>query len=146
MKKKGVEKEKTYIIECEDRTKKKITVPASWKVTFGPCVKGTNSSTRERTGGAKIPMAIRFYESETQQRAIFTDVISFRDTSIKIMEEKIRVQEKDGYMECEGQRKRTSFSAKVSEWVDPDTHQEQALLPEDTDIFNLKRRDYAEKE
>jgi hypothetical protein len=127
--------EKTYIIDCENGSRRKVTVPASWKVTFGPCVKGMNSGDRDHR---KVPMALRFYESETKQRAIFTDVVSFRDTSIKIQEEKIRVSEKDGYMECEGVRKRTSFQASVREWVDPDVITERPLLPKDSEIFEVE--------
>jgi len=126
--------EKTYIIEFENGSKKRITVPANWKVTFGPAAKGSEHSSNGR--GLKMPMAIRFYESETKQRAIFTDVVSFRDTSIRIQEEKVRVSEKEGYMECEGVRKKTSFQATVKEWVDPDIEQEVPLLPNDKSMFD----------
>lgn len=133
--------EKTYIIECEDKTKKKITVPADWKVTFGPAVKGNNSGTRN-PGAPKIPMALRFYETETKQRAIFTDVVSFRDASIKIEVEKIKTEEKEGYMECDGVRKKTLFQASVKEWVNPDedanTNKQLPAPPTDAEMFSIK--------
>ena len=128
------EEMKTYIITHEDGTRRRITVPEEWKVTFGPATRGDRGG--NRPGTLKMPMALRFYESETKQRAIFTDVTSFRDASIKIEEEKVRVEEKDGYTECEGVRKRTTFQATVKEWINPDTEQEIPLLPSDSSIFD----------
>jgi len=126
--------EKTYLITHENGTRRKITVPADWKVTFGPAAKGLK---HDGTRGLKIPLALRFYESDTKQRAIFTDVVSFRDTSIKIEEEKVRIQEKDGYTECEGVRQRTTFQAKVREWINPDAIAETPALPSDTKMFDM---------
>ena len=127
---------KTYLIEFENGKKQKITVPESWKVTFGPASKGANAGTT-RTGSVyKVPLALRFYESETKQRAIFTDVIGFRDMSIKIEEMKTKIQEKDGYMECEGVKKATTFRASVSEWVNPDKLVGVPALPTDSEIFD----------
>jgi hypothetical protein len=110
-------KKKTYLIEKEDGTRMKVTVPEEWKVTFGPAAKGVNSGSGPRL---KMPMALRFYESETKQRAIFTDVIGFRDTSIPIEVEKTDVQEKDGFTEVDGVRNRSTFQVKTKKWVDPD--------------------------
>ena len=125
----------TYIIEHDNGTRSRITVPDSWKVTFGPAVKGFNTGDGSHR---KIPMALRFYESDTKQRAIFTDVKSFRDSSIKVERENIKVQEKDGFMECDGVRKRTTFQAQVKEWVWEDDKAETPelpLLPTDAEIF-----------
>ena len=129
--------EKIYIITHEDKTKKRITIPADWKVTFGPAARGENAGTRAGTH-LKMPMALRFYESETKQRAIFTDVVSFRDASIKIEEERTNIQEKEGYVECDGVRKKTVFSATVKEWINPDAVNEPAipLLPSDHEMFD----------
>jgi len=129
--------EKVYIITHEDKTKRRITVPADWKVTFGPASRGENAGNRAGQH-LKMPLALRFYESETKQRAIFTDVISFRDASIKIEEERTNVQEKEGYVECEGVRKKTIFSATVKEWINPDAVSEPIipLLPSDREMFD----------
>ena len=129
--------EKTYIIVCEDKSRRRITVPADWKITFGPAARGLNGSKTNNITGLKMPMALRFYESETKQRAIFTDVINFYDSSIKIEEEKVKIQEKDGYTEFDGIRKRTTFQATVREWVNPNTSEEPKpiLLPPDTEMF-----------
>jgi hypothetical protein len=129
--------DKTYLIEFENGCRKKITVPEEWKVTFGPATKGVDHSGERRY---KVPMAIRFYETESKQRAIFTDVVSFRDMAIKIEEEKVRVVEKDGFMECEGVRKRTSFQAATREWIDPDMEQTAPLLPNDSSIFEIDKQ------
>lgn len=130
--------EKTYIITHEDGTRRKITVPESWKVTFGPASRGER---KNNTHNLKMPMALRFYESDTKQRAIFTDVVSFRDASIKIEEEKVRVEEKDGFTECEGVRKRTTFQATVKEWINPDADREIPLLPSDSEVFDLEKEE-----
>lgn len=108
-----------YLIEFEDGKKRKITVPDDWKVTFGPAFVGkdTNRPTGQRY---KVPMAIRFYKSKDNQRAIFTNVVGFRDLSIPIEEEVTHTKEKQGYTEVDGKRKATSFQVKVKEWVNPD--------------------------
>jgi hypothetical protein len=131
------EEMKTYLIHHKNGSKRKITVPESWKVTFGPAAKGMRTGTS--SGNAlQIPLALRFYESDTKQRAIFTDVVSFRDTSIKIEELKEEIQEKDGYMECDGVKKRTTFQAKVRSWVNPDEDSDDLpQLPEDSTMFDL---------
>jgi hypothetical protein len=128
------ESTKTYLIHHKDGSKRRITVPESWKVTFGPATRGN----RDKHSNLKMPMALRFYESDAKQRAIFTDVVSFRDTSIKIEELKEEVQEKDGYMECDGVKKRTTFQAKVRTWVNPDEESDELpKLPDDTSMFDL---------
>lgn len=126
----------TYLITHENKIERKITVPSSWKVTFGPAAKGMNKG---NSGGLRIPLALRFYEAETKQRAIFTDVVSFRDMSIKIEIKKKKIQEKKGFMECDGKRKATTFQAVMEEWVDPDEMAEQPTLPggDDIEVFDV---------
>lgn len=127
---------KTYLVEFKNGTKQKITVPANWKVTFGPAAKGNRG---DRTG-LQMPLALRFYESEVKQRAIFTDVVSFRDTSINIEEMKIEIQEKEGYMECDGVKKKTTFQAKATSWVNPDNDANGVpQLPSDTSMFDISK-------
>ena len=127
----------TYLIVHKDRTERKITVPSDWKVTFGPAAAGFSKGT---SGGPTIPLALRFYEDEKKQRAIFTDVVSFRDLSIQTEIKKTSHQEKQGFMECDGQRKATTFSTTVEEWINPDTLQKQPALPggEDVESFDVE--------
>ena len=133
---------KTYLVRFENGTEQKITVPDSWKVTFGPAARGPRGGVGISTHNPKMPMDLRFYESDTKQRAIFTDVVYFRDTAIKVEEKKVNIQEKEGYMECEGTRKRTTFQARTTEWVNPDIVSETPLLPSDAQIF--EKPDYNE--
>lgn len=134
-------KAKTYILDCDDGTRKRITVPADWKVTFGPAASGGNKIILGERH-LKMPMALRFYESEHRQRAIFTDVKSFRDASIEIEIEEVRIQEKDGYVECDGVRKRTTFQAKTKEWVSPDIPMGTLpALPSDSTMFSASAED-----
>jgi hypothetical protein len=125
--------EKTYLIEFENGKRQRITVPESWKVTFGPAARGTN---KDKGLSRQMPLALRFYESDTKQRAIFTDVVSFRDVSIKIEEERVNTQQKDGFVECDGKRKGVTFQATSRQWVDPDKPAEELpALPTDSEIF-----------
>jgi len=117
----------TYLIVHTDGTERRITVPSDWKVTFGPVAKGVNKT-------YQMPLALRFYENETRQRAIFTDVVSFRDMSIPILIRKEKTQEKKGFMECEGQKKATTFKATISEWINPDEIDEKIALPGSADV------------
>lgn len=71
---------KTYIIEKTDGTIR-ITVPEQWKVTFGPIIGGKQAGSY---GSERGCLALRFYEDEKHQRAIFTNVRNFIDTSIKV--------------------------------------------------------------
>ena len=127
--------EKTYHVKFKNGDEKRITVPADWKVTFGPCVVKDRNTPRDH----EMPLALRFYENSDKQRAIFTNVESFRDMSINIVEKKVNVKEKEGYMECDGMRKATTFRAQTTEWVDPDDDkQDIPLLPDDSEMFNAK--------
>ena len=120
----------------DDNTRKRITVPETWKVTFGPAAKGMNAS--KNGSNLRMPMALRFYEDEKHQRAIFTDVKSFMDSSIKIEEEIVNIKEKDGFVECDGVKKRTTFQAKTKEWINiNDIKEDQPLLPEDSTMFEF---------
>ena len=123
----------TYLIEFKNGRRQKITVPKDWKVTFGPAAAGVN---KKGMGGRDVPLALRFYENENRQRAIFTDVVYFRDTSIEIQEEKINTQQKDGFMECDGHRKGVTFQAISKEWINPDEPSDSLpMLPSDESIF-----------
>lgn len=52
---------------------------------------------------------------------------------------KIDTQEKEGFMECDGVRKRTVFHASTVSWVDPDKEAEEKPklnMPPDSEMFN----------
>ena len=124
---------RTYLLEMYDGSKRKITVPASWKVTFGPAaVHRTAPSGNKAFSGIanKMPMAIRFYESKDQQRAIFTDVVNFRDMSIPILEERVEVKTKKGTLSVDGANRNVSMNATIKQWLNPDddTEKQNPLL------------------
>jgi hypothetical protein len=119
-----------YLIVKTDGEEMVVSVPATWKVTFGPAVVGVGKVSSQYQG--KMPMALRFYENQDRQRAIFTNVASFRDMSIPIKVKRVDTQEKQGFTEVDGKRKATTFQAKVETWVDPyeKMKDEQNLIPE----------------
>ena len=117
---------RTYLLEMYDGSKRKITVPASWKVTFGPAAVPRKPGVRGNSNAAgKMPMAIRFYESKDQQRAIFTDVINFRDMSIPILEERVEVKTKRGTLSVDGANRNVSMNATIKQWLNPDEESEE---------------------
>lgn len=89
--------------------RQRIEIPDDWKVTYGPVSPGKASY-----GGN----ALRLYESETKQRAIFTDVISFRDLSIPVKVLAIREKGKEKWESDERGRKRSSSVEIERAWID----------------------------
>ena len=135
------DREVTYLVEFTDGSRKKITVPDTWKVTFGPVVKSLRSTTSATNieYRDKIPVALRFYESETKQRAIFTNVKSFRDMSILIEEEVITTKDKIGRMEVDGISKNVSVKAEMRDWVNPDSEEDK---PDRVALMDLSNKDF----
>ena len=129
---------RTLLIKQEDGSEIQIDIPETWKVTFGPAHIG---ETVKSSSSGKVSMALRVYESEKMQRAVFTNVLWFRDMSIPVRVKKINVQEKEGYMEVDGAKKKTIFQAKTSVWVDPDNEEGQSQdfpqlkAPSDQEMF-----------
>jgi len=123
----------TYLITKTDGSEFQIDIPSAYRVTFGPAFVGGGPQVN-----GKIPMALRFYESEKAQRAIFTDVASFRDMSIPMRIKQVKTQTKHGFVEFEGVRKQTTFQASTSEWIDPDNSDDKPKLlnmPTDAEIL-----------
>lgn len=88
----------------------RIDIPANFKVTFGPLTPGS------KFGGGQY--ALRVYESETKQRAVFVDVSSFRDLSIPYRR---FVKNTKAHAESESSSKGRSASSEVQfsdEWVE----------------------------
>ena len=106
----------TYMLEMKDGGCRKLTVPSSWRVTFGSPAPGTKGG-----GGYndQTKMAFRLYEGQSQ-RACVMDVTAFRDTSIEIEElvtetktERVRRQTPEG-------EKDFLVEANIKEWRNPD--------------------------
>ena len=64
-----------------------LDVPETFRVTYAPTVMG-----QKGYGGSE--MALRFYEAENKQRAIFVGVQSFRDLSLPLRKKVRRVEGK----------------------------------------------------
>ena len=129
---------RTLLITKRDGEEIQIDIPATYKVTFGPAF----ITSKAYVGGKQVPMALRVYESDKMQLAIFTDVVSFRDLNIPMRVKQVKTQEKDGYIECEGVRKRTTFSATTSEWVNADAGPvgpKLLQMPQDEEIFGAAK-------
>lgn len=105
----------TYIIEMRDGSRKKITVPSAWKVTFGLFAPGSQGNAGKS--------ALRFYEgSKENQRAVFQDVEAFRDMSIQLEEEITKTQDEILSKETPEGRKQFVVQASIKEWRNPDSH------------------------
>ena len=103
----------TYILEMKDGKRKKITVPSSWKVTFGLFAPGAVGNAGKS--------ALRFYEgSKENQRAVFMEVESFRDMSVPLEEEITKTQDEILSKDTPEGRKQFVVSASVKEWRNPD--------------------------
>jgi hypothetical protein len=123
---------KTYVLELYNGNLRRITVPAKWKVTFGPAVPGKPG----QTGGQERHYALRFYETKDRQRAVFTDVRTFRDDSISIEErvsttkrQVVRKQTASGVKDVE-------VAAVMTEWINPDNPP-----PPGDEFLRLEHRD-----
>jgi hypothetical protein len=108
-------KMKTYLLNLVKGGQRKITIPAAWKITFGPLLPGSRGQYNGERG-----ICLRVYETKERQRAVFTDVESFRDMEV-VCEEKItktdRQTVKRKYPEGD---KWVEVEARVEEWRNPD--------------------------
>ena len=104
----------TYLLMMKDGSEKRIEIPKKWKVTFGLTAPGS------KNGNYNSGLALRLYEGSTQ-RAVFTDVESFRDTSIPIQEKRITQNIKEGFVGEGNDQQAVKVVASTSEWVNPDS-------------------------
>ena len=70
-----------------------IEIPATWKMTFGPWAPrgGGLRAYSENQVQQKPGWILRVYQTKEQQRAVFTNVESFRDLSIPLFRRTITV-------------------------------------------------------
>lgn len=123
MTKKDEPKMTTYFVERKTGMHQQVTVPSSWKVTFGPQNPGVKG-----TGPTGEP-CLRFYESANQQRMVITGVSSFRDMAIRIQEKRTSVKQESFRKDSPDGEKVVVLSAVQEEWVNPD-EPKQAGSPE----------------
>ena len=82
---------KTFVIEQGIETFE-VTVPASWKTTFGPGVPPGMANNGFNRHAAERGWCLRFYETKELQRAFFANVTSFHDASIKFKKHQKEVE------------------------------------------------------
>ena len=119
--------DKTYILELKDGDTRKITIPATWKLTFGNVVPYQGKEARH----GEYRVALRIYEgSKDNLRAVMTDVVSVRDASIQILEKRTKVQRQGTQKRTAQGMKDVIVEARVTEWVDPDNEKADAVPSE----------------
>lgn len=106
---------KTYILDMARGAQKRVTVPAHWRVTFGPVHPGSK-------GGSGHEICLRFYEntSKDTQRACFVNVEAFRDADISVVEKVTRSKRQTVNAATDQGGRATVVEATVEEWVNPD--------------------------
>lgn len=118
--------DKTYILTLRGGNIRRVTVPSTWKMTFGQLV----PYNRERgSGGGGV--ALRFYEgSKENLRAVMCDVEAIRDASMQIMEKRTTVQRKAAQKASHQGMKDVVVEARVTEWVNPDSEDDTPVPSE----------------
>lgn len=107
----------TYLLETKSGQQRKVTVPAGWRVTFGPTVPFARKE--GRSYGDEL-WALRFY-ADKDLKAIFTDVKSFREMSeISVSEKRVKTQRQSFSKDGKKGGKAVIAEARIEEWVDPD--------------------------
>lgn len=105
-----------YLLIMNDGTKQKITLPSHYILTFGPLAPGS----KDTSNNSRSHLSLRIYDGK-QQKAVFTDVSSFRDMSIPIEQETVKSQAETFYKEGEsGEKQAVVVEVSRREWVNPD--------------------------
>lgn len=113
------EGEKTLLLTMRDGTQKKITIPREWKVTFGPLVPGSKDASVNSGGATALRLWSGSKGSEVQH-AVFTNVESFRDMSIRVMEQVTKTQTEHYRKADDENAEAVAVEVAVKEWVNPD--------------------------
>lgn len=121
-----------YLLELKNGNQRRLTVPSNWTVTFGPTV-----PFEAKSGGRYDNCwALRLYEGSTKSklRAIFTDVVSFRDMGIKVLEKQVRVKRSTIQKASHKGGKSVEVEARMEAWVDPDEPESMKIEPDFTKL------------
>lgn len=107
---------KRRLLLCmQDGTQKKLEIPDDWKVTFGALVPGQKES------AGKI--GLRLWsggKGKEIQHAVFTDVASFRDMSISVLEQVEEHQTETFVRQGDETGEAIQADVRVKKWVNPD--------------------------
>lgn len=104
---------KRFLIERTGGESLVVEIPASWKVTFGKLHPTDGRDSYDGSG-----KTLRMYESDNKQRAVFTNVIAFRDLSIKVRRKVVNVEEKKFFAKKEGKQVSNEELKTTVLWVD----------------------------
>lgn len=85
-----------YLVTLVDGQRYRLSIPAAWKVTFGP-IWIPRQDRPQVYGGAKQDYVLRVYEAQDKQRAVIQDVLELRDLSIGWVEEKMAASKATDY-------------------------------------------------
>lgn len=105
----------TYLLNMNDGSRQKITCPTEWTVTFGPLMPGAKDP--NYNGHKAIALRIR---DGQRQKAVFTNVESFRDMSMEIEQEVTKTKEETFYRDEGGEKKQVIVQGAIKEWTNPD--------------------------
>lgn len=99
----------------QDGTQKKLVIPADWKITFGALVPGQKES------AGKIGLRLWSGAKGNEiQHAVFTNVDSFRDMSIEILEQVEERQTEIYRKEGDESGEAIHADVRVKKWINPD--------------------------
>lgn len=108
----------TYLIKATDG-EFQLTVPSAWKVTFGAMQPGKGGGFDGYDG--RRGWTLRFYEAENKQRAVFTNVLSFRDLGLPLTRKVVRTDAETRVSESEDGRVASSVEDREVVWVADET-------------------------
>lgn len=122
---------KTLIVETRMNELRKITIPKHWRVTFGPMVPGVKE-------GGKA--ALRLYDGE-DQKACFTDVNSFREEGIELLERVTKTKKQAVTRHTPTGDRQVIAEMRVTEWRDPDSPDDGEVAQEDNEFLHTQIED-----
>lgn len=106
----------TYLLIMGDGTKRKFTCPTRYKLTFGPLVPGS----KDTTYNSREALVLRVYDGPNQ-KAVFTSVASFRDTSLQFEEEIVQSKAETFQAKDEnGNERQVVVEGAIRRWINPD--------------------------
>lgn len=114
------EEMKTIVMETIGGKKRRVVVPAKCKVTFGAVCPGSSGQKDGSGYSGRYGWCLRVYETKDRYLAVFTDVVSFREESVKVQERITRSKAKRVHDAGPDGRQEAVVEARVTEWVDPD--------------------------
>lgn len=108
------------LLTMADGTQKKLEIPEDWKVTFGALIPGQKES------AGKIGLRLwSGSKGREMQHAVFTDVASFRDMSISILEQIEERQTETFVKQGDDSGEAIHADVRVKKWVNPDAPTEK---------------------